>query len=498
MNTGYNIIKEIECELFKLKDSFVDFPYLMDDITIKSLYESLISVQSASELKKWMAALEKTKLSAFMKSTCLNNNWIDDCFGVLHTLLMTVKDRQFDDIVFLVKKLKESDFSRYYYKNDVEKYISISNGIHKESQKAVVLFRQKGNKFAAFSNDASMLYTQYGWELSTVKMNRDVGCEFIQVYPRGYEFLCKQDIKVIIKNCDFALDFSVTNRENLNLSNSQQTIDCFRTLIQMDSMVCSSMGLSYYPVIDGLETEEKFPFMFKKGNSLGLYGEKGDSVFIIQDNVWKLEHEQIPLINNLACNLALIMNDEKKLQHFIGNDQIKYDNARSCMIIAEFMKNKALYPGTILLMKSGGLAWSFMEDALELTRLKPRTIWKIGGEPAVFLNSDIQERFVGKRNITIVESELKVSFDELRLSPHDLNIGVRSSILFSNPRIFKTKQGDFAIQAEVDNRTIPMIRIPKNLSDEILRYPEGILRGTIIKYILFNQMNTRYSNMVLA
>lgn len=59
MNTRYNIIKEIECELFKLKDSFLDFPYLMDDITIKSLYESLICVQSTSELKKWMAALEK-------------------------------------------------------------------------------------------------------------------------------------------------------------------------------------------------------------------------------------------------------------------------------------------------------------------------------------------------------------------------------------------------------------------------------------------------------
>ena len=52
---------------------------------------------------------------------------------------------------------------------------------------------------------------------------------------------------------------------------------------------------------------------------------------------------------------------------------------------------------------------------------------------------------------------MDITFDELRLQPNELNIGVRSSIYFSCPRMFKTKQGDYAIQAEVDNRTIPMI-----------------------------------------
>ena len=64
--------------------------------------------------------------------------------------------------------------------------------------------------------------------------------------------------------------------------------------------------------------------------------------------------------------------------------------------------------------------------------------------------------------------------------------------------MFKTKQGDYAIQAEVDNRTIPMIRISDKLSGLIMEYPEGIMRETIIKTILFLRLKGRYDNLTLV
>lgn len=493
-----NIINDIEDELFDMKLTLLDFPCLLEDNTVKSLFESLMSVQSVSELDKWMANLEKTELSAFVKSTDPKAGLVNDCFGGLHTLLIAIDEKRLEDVVFLIKKLKESNFSRYYYKNDVEKCIAISKGIHEESPKAIVLFRQDGNQFAAFSEDAAMLYKRYGWELSTIKLDNNMTCDFIQVYPRGYEFLCKQNNKVIIKDCDYPLDFTVTDKEKLILSDSQQTIDSFRSLITMKKMVCSSMGLSFCPVIDGLETEERFPFIFKDGNSFGLYGENGNPVFLIQENEWIIEDEQIPLINNLAFNLTLTMVDEDRLKHLIDPVQVSYDTARAYMLSAEYVKNKTGHPDSIILMKSGDLAWTFMEDALELTRFNPRTIWKIGNDPVVFLRSRSHDDSLGSNHVIIFESEVKVSFDELRLCPHDLNEGVRSPICFSSPRIFKTKQGDYAVQAEVDNRTIPMIRIPNDLSDTVLRYPEGIMRETIIKAILFHRLNARYFNLTLA
>lgn len=493
-----NIVNDIEDVLFDMKESFNDFPFLLDDITTKSLYESLMNVQSASELDKWMTALEKTQLSAFVKSSSPTKGWIDDCFGKLHTLLMTTDEDQIDEVLFLIRKLKETDFSHYYYKKEVERCIAISEDIHKETPQAIVFFRQNSNQFAAFSKDAAMLYARYGWQLSTIKLSSDKGCDFIQVYPRGYEFLCIKNERVIIKNLDYPLDFKVTDRENTNLSDSQQTIDYFRSLITMDEMVCSSMGLSYCPVIDGLETEECFPFIFKDGNSFGLYGEKGNPVFLIQEDVWNIEYEQIPLINNLAFNLTLMMVDENRLQHFIDPTQVSYDTARSYMLMAEYLKNKANHIDSIVLMKSGNLAWAFMEDAMELTRYKPRTIWKIGNDPVVFLDLSIHDDMLDSFHTVFLESELDVTFDELRLHPHELNLGVRSSIYFSCPRIFKTKQGDYAIQAEVDDRTIPMIRIPDELSEIVLGYPEGIMRETIIKAVLFQRLNTRYDNLTLA
>ena len=80
MMNSYNIINSIEDELFDMKDALRDTPNLLNDITIRSLYESLMNVQSVSELDRWMAALEKTQLSAFVRSTSPTKNWIDDCF----------------------------------------------------------------------------------------------------------------------------------------------------------------------------------------------------------------------------------------------------------------------------------------------------------------------------------------------------------------------------------------------------------------------------------
>ena len=498
MMNSYNIINSIEDELFDMKDALRDTPNLLNDITIRSLYESLMNVQSVSELDRWMAALEKTQLSAFVRSTSPTKNWIDDCFGALHTILMATDEDQMEEVVFLIRKLKETGFTRFYHKKDVERCIAISKDIHMEAPQAIVLFRQNSNQYAAFAEDAAMLFSRYGWELSTIKLSKDQGCDFMPVYPRGYEFLCIQKDKVIIKDLDFPLDFNVTDRERVNLSDSQQTIDYFRSLITLDRMVCSSMGLSYCPVIDGLETEEKYPFIFKEGNSFGLYGEKGESLFLIQKNSWNIDEEQIPLINNLAFNLTLVMADEKRLQHFIDPTEVSYDTARSYMIMAEYLKNKADHADSILLMRSGDLAWTFMEDALELTRFKPRTIWKIGSDPVVFLDLSVHDDTLDRYHTIFVESEMDITFDELRLQPHELNIGVRSSIYFSCPRMFKTKQGDYAIQAEVDNRTIPMIRISDKLSGLIMEYPEGIMRETIIKTILFLRLKGRYDNLSLV
>ena len=103
-----NIINDIEDELFDMKLTLLDFPCLLEDNTVKSLFESLMSVQSVSELDKWMANLEKTELSAFVKSTDPKAGLVNDCFGGLHTLLMAMDEKRLEDVVFLIKKLNSN------------------------------------------------------------------------------------------------------------------------------------------------------------------------------------------------------------------------------------------------------------------------------------------------------------------------------------------------------------------------------------------------------
>ena len=74
------------------------------------------------------------------------------------------------------------------------------------------------------------------------------------------------------------------------------------------------------------------------------------------------------------------------------------------MIMAEYLKNKADHADSILLMRSGDLAWTFMEDALELTRFKPRTIWKIGSDPVVFLDLSVHDDTLDRYHTIFVES----------------------------------------------------------------------------------------------
>lgn len=498
MMNSLNLLKTIESEFFEMKNRFDASPSLLEDITIRSLYDSLMNVLSVQELEQWMAGLEKTELSAFEQSFHPENSRNDDCFGTIHTLLMSIGVDQLEDVVFLIRKLKESDFSRFYYKQDVDKCLAISKAYHKESPNTVVLFRQNGGQYAVFAEDADMLYKQCGWELSTIQIGKGKSCDFLIVYPRGYEFLRRKNVEMVVMNCDYPIDFNVTNHEALRLSDSQQTIDCFRSLIALDKLVSPSMGLSYCPVVDGLETEERFPFMFKDRDNFGLYGEDGDTCFLIKENVWELDYEKVPLITNLAFRLSLIMVDDEKLRNTIDPVQLSYERARSFMLLAEYTKHKQEHPDSILLMRSGNLAWTFMEDALELTRFEPHTIWKIEKDPVVFLNLKRPCSPIGKSLITVVDSEMEVSFDKLRLQPHALNLGVRSSVLFFNPRIFKTKSGDYAIQAEVGDRTVPMIRISNNLSEIVLNYPDGIMRKTLIRAILFHSLHERYPKLTFV
>lgn len=471
-------------------------PKKIGDITVMSMYKALLDVQDVEELDRWLGALEKTELSAFSPSS--RNSGVDDCFGEIHALLMTATEDDKEEVVFLIMKIKEANFRRFYYSKDVQKCIDTSKRINKKDPDTIVLFRQRSNQYAAFDGDAEALYLNFGWELSSLELGGGTDCSFMYVNPKGFELLQKQDVKLVVMECDYPIDFHTRSVEGLTLADSQQMIDCFRSLITQESLVCSSGGLAYSPVVDGLECEKRFPFVFKNGESFGLYGEDGDAYDMIDGNGWHIDYEKIPLINNLAFNLSLLMMNKQKLKKEIGQEEVAYDMALADVLYMEYQVNKHAYPDVVLLMKSGKAVWTFCEDALDITRNHPRTIWKYGSQPLVFLNLDRLPLSFKEYNIVFVDSEHGVSFEKMRLKPHVLNVGVRSSVLFTNPRIFKTKLGDYAVQAEVDNRTIPMMRIPLDVSEEILTFPEGIMRESIIKSVLFGRLHFRYAFVTYA
>ena len=487
----FNLTYKFEELFFKLTFLLASQPEQMSDITVKAMFENLMAVQDAEDLGRWLGALEKTELSAFSPS-CHNSD-VDDCFGEIHALLMMATEDDMEDAVFLIKKLKDADLSPYYYGKDAQECIDTSKRAKEKEPDAIVLFRQRSSQYAAFDGDAEALYLKFGWELSSLELAGGNDCSFMYVCPKGFEILRKQDVKLVVMECDYPIDFHARSAEELTLADSQQTIDFFRSLITQESLVCSSQGLSYSPVADGLECEERFPFVFKDGDSFGLYGEDGDAYVMIDGNGWNIEYEKIPLINNLAFNVSLLMMNGQKLKKEIDPDEVICDTIWADALYMEYQGNKHAYPDEVLLMKSEKAVWTFREDALAVTRCHPRTIWESGSQPLVFMNMDCLPSSLCGEHIVFVDSKWEAAFEKMRLKPHVLNAGVRSAVLFSNPRIFKTKQGDYAIQAEVDGRTIPMMRIPQDVSEDIIAYPEGLMRETIIKAVLFGRLHGRYA-----
>ena len=491
MMNDYNMLDKFEEMIFRLITLMNANPEQRNDITHQSLFKSLITVKDVAELNRWLTALEKTELSAFNESSLKSE--ADRCFGEIHVLLITMTEDVLEEAVSLIRKIGEEDYSPYYFTKDVEKCLDISHRLRKENPDAIFLFRQSSGQYAAFDEDAESLYLKFGWELSSLILKDLCSCSFMYVYPKGYAFLKKQNLNLVVMECDYPIDFNTRCRDELILADSQQTIDFFKSLISQKSLVCSSQGLTYSPIVNGLECERRFPFIFKDGEVFGVYDEDGAPYNMIDHAGWNVVYEKIPLINNLALNLSLLMMDEERMKREISPEEVDYDKTLSEMLYIEYLRNKRIHPEGILVMKSSNSAWSFGVDALKITQDSPRTIWLCGGQPVVFFNVNSMPISLHEKNFAFFDSELEVSFERMRLTPHGLNAGVRSSVFFRNPRIFKTMQGDYAIQADVDYRTLPMTKISKNMSDIILSYPEGIMRDTIIKSYLFSRLYDRFA-----
>jgi len=182
-------------------------------------------------------------------------------------------------------------------------------------------------------------------------------------------------------------------------------------------------------------------------------------------------------LNDSSTKAQSVMDEEKVLNE-ISVIQSVYDKTISFFMLSEYLKYKLSHQDHIIVMHSHDLAWTFKEDVLLYDKCKQRTIWSICDNPVVFMPYDFTMSINEGKNVLFVNSEAKISFDRMRLEPHILNLAARASIKFDKPAIFKTKQGDYAIQADLNGRTIPMIRIPDDIKKLIgMGFSCKVVRG---------------------
>ena len=108
----FNLTCKFEELFFNLICLLGTQPKKIGDITIMSMYKTLLDVQDVEDLDRWLGALEKTELSAFSPSS--HNSGVDDCFGEIHALLMTATEDDKEEVIFLIMKIKEAKFRRFY------------------------------------------------------------------------------------------------------------------------------------------------------------------------------------------------------------------------------------------------------------------------------------------------------------------------------------------------------------------------------------------------
>ncbi len=268
MNPDFYQIQRAKEDYVLVHDHFTANPELLDDVTTRCIYNSLMAVETPENLEHWLNAIAKTDLSL--------DNVKELPFGVMWENILghyerLVRGLSVEERALLAKDMAAIRNAGYdnYFNRDIMKLGYDILSAKEQHRDAIIILNDQIDNHVAIGADADKLFELFGWQTATV----EVGGSRLSLMP-----ICDDILQIkglfnfhLTETSVDLLDIRVSDPMEAQLSIAQQTIDAFRRRVDGEEVIFPIKDLKYNTFKRGIEHAYRYPFVEKSGDSLTLF-----------------------------------------------------------------------------------------------------------------------------------------------------------------------------------------------------------------------------------
>ena len=486
MNPDFYKIQRAKEDYVLVHGHFTTNPKLLEDLTTRCIYNSLMAVETSENLEQWLNAIAKTDLSLGHANGLPSGVLWENVLGHYEQLVRGLSEEERALLAKDMAVIRKAGYESYFNR-DVLNLCHDMQSAKEDNPDAIVILYDQIDNHVAIGADANKLFERFGWQTATVEM----GGSRLSMMPISDDILQNRmfDFHLVETSVDL-LDIRVSDPMEAELSIAQQTIDAFRRGLSGEDVVFPVRDLKYHAIKRGIEHSYHYPFVEKSGDSLSLLRSDAVRESVVIGQSWNVNIEKVPMLTSLAEYLYLLMHDMEKRERLLGMGAMTNCDIRSLLSFEDFLAHKKRNPDKRILMKQGDFYESYQADAVSLAREFHLSLWSrdcgIHGEVPMLMMSPQMAGYVTDlcEDVEVVKPRIHDRLSRLYLRPSHLNDFLQMEEVFEDASIFVKKDGSYAVSASLDGTELPMREIPKAMGDRYMNMSDGLAKKVYLNGIL--------------
>ena len=471
-------IRKLKEKFAIIHDFYEEHQYLLDDLTTRCLYRSLLSVNTREKLEGWLTAVGKTYAIGRLHHP-LESPYDEDVLGAFAQLIRKLDEDEKELVVLEFNQLKADGF-KFEFREEVELLEEDAERFHGIHPDRTLVMEDRYGERIAIGTDAERLFEVFGWQTATIALQERMETAVL-IHEACIPCLEKYGVTFIKTKATIG-KIHFLNEQEENIARAQQVIDGYRARLGKKPLVLPTDGMVCHMVVDGVVEEALFPFVYLSRKNVELYRINGAAFTLVDGQCWNVNIENDSIMTDSALIMESIMNRENLLE--IVNEQALH-------AFQEYVAKKDMYPDKIVMMKGTDIMSSFGEDAVRLAKALGIVLWfrVVEGHqvPMVLVTERMADDLsadLKRLDIHVAQSSQLDIIGLISAYPSFLNEGLSIEIPFGDATVYKRKDGRYAVRASLDKRMLPAMTIPTAMARFFLELQDGIVKEACLKAIL--------------
>lgn len=469
----------------------VEHPELLKDFTRRTMFDTLLRVESGDTLKQWLNAVQKTDIPS-EGAILIGGIHHENTLANVVKKTAALSDEELALAASELVKLVKADF-KTSLDDSIKTLETKRKDIERETPSSIALFKS-GNDYIAFGNDADRIFLEKGWQTTDVATETK-RISWMPINEDGMNVLRQEHPSLVITDVNAEIrDFKKgdTYQEDKLICEVQQTLDFMRGINTHDHVSVPTQGLAYYTQERNLyEVEHKINSIVLDKDNIKLVAENGNTMPLMSNGLWSVNWNTKYALLSLS---SYLQQEAATMKESIW----QYDKSRTEQsalvdtIVKDYNKEKAETPDILIAHRSNGEYFAYGNDAVAIAKELKLPLWQVETSshkhvplalfPADGYGMDALE--LAGKDVRLFKSSVEYNSGQIGLELSPLNEGLHSNVPFNDAGIFKKLNGDYAVRASIGGRELESKTIP---TKDALRYssmPQGELKDATLKTLL--------------